>query len=440
MLYALRSFSRCRPFLHHHQLLSVRSITISQTAAGVTVATFPEPGLTAGLSVIVGGGSRYETDKTAGAAHYLKNYTFMNNKKRRALRIAREAELESAVLSRTLGYEYMSIQAQFLKGDEDYFTEILSDVVCRQKYDPFEFAHVQKLVGLESNYARASPRITGLEKAHMLAFRNGLGNPLFSGPLKINQSMVEAFSKEVYRPSNIVLIGRGVDHKKLLGYVHLNFDLEDTRKNEVMSVYYGGDERLLRDSDLGHCTIAFQGFPIGTHDYCAASVLREYLDSNSNIKWSLGGSLLQAIQQKLSLESQITCFNLGYSDNGLFGVQIDALNSEMSRTLNLYKESILSLNCDISDHDLYRAKNLAKMKCTNAIHNRLDFMDYMGYRILNGHNEDVQDILRDIDTIDQKDIQRVVSKIFSSKPSMVTIGKLQALPYIDQYVANIRRN
>lgn len=77
MLNSLKTFVKCGPFLRHHQLLLVRTITISQTAAGVTVATFPEPGLTAGLSVIVGGGSRYETDKTAGAARYLKNYTFM---------------------------------------------------------------------------------------------------------------------------------------------------------------------------------------------------------------------------------------------------------------------------------------------------------------------------------------------------------------------------
>jgi predicted Zn-dependent peptidase len=77
MLSPLKFLSKRYPFLRHQQVLPVRSITISQTAAGVTVATFQEQGLTAGLSVIVGGGSRYETEKTAGAAHYLKNYTFM---------------------------------------------------------------------------------------------------------------------------------------------------------------------------------------------------------------------------------------------------------------------------------------------------------------------------------------------------------------------------
>lgn len=58
-------------------LLSVRWMQVSRTVAGVTVVTYPEPGLTAGLSVVVGGGSRYENENTAGAALYLKNYTFM---------------------------------------------------------------------------------------------------------------------------------------------------------------------------------------------------------------------------------------------------------------------------------------------------------------------------------------------------------------------------
>jgi hypothetical protein len=57
--------------------LHSRSLHISRTLAGVTVATYPEPGLAAGLSVVVGGGPRYETEGTAGAAHFLKNYTFM---------------------------------------------------------------------------------------------------------------------------------------------------------------------------------------------------------------------------------------------------------------------------------------------------------------------------------------------------------------------------
>ncbi|CAM0135437.1 unnamed protein product, partial [Umbelopsis sp. WA50703] len=407
MLSPLKFLSKRYPFLRHQQVLPVRSITISQTAAGVTVATFQEQGLTAGLSVIVGGGSRYETEKTAGAAHYLKNYTFMNNKKRLALRIAREAELESAVLSRTLGYEYMSFQAQFLKGDEEYFTEILSDVICRQKYEPFEFPHVQKITRMESNYARARPRIIGLEKAHKLAFRNGLGNPVFSEALNnMDHNVVKALSKELYIASNIVLVGRGVDHKKLLGYVNLHFDLDDIRRNEVISVYYGGEERISKETDIGHCTIAFRGFPIGSFDYCAAAVLRQHLGSHSNIKWATGNSMLQAIHQKLSLDSHVTCFNLGYSDHGLFGIQIDALNNEMDRALVLVMDVIQTLNSDISDQDLDKAKNLAKMNCAYAINNRLDFMDHMGYRILNGHTEDLQDIFRDIDAIGQEDVQK----------------------------------
>jgi predicted Zn-dependent peptidase len=57
--------------------LRSRSLHISRTLAGVTVATYPEPGSAAGLSVVAGGGPRYETKGTAGAAHFLKNYAFM---------------------------------------------------------------------------------------------------------------------------------------------------------------------------------------------------------------------------------------------------------------------------------------------------------------------------------------------------------------------------
>lgn len=76
-LFSMLSLSKS---IHLHSSavrVSVRHMQISRTVAGVTVATYPEPGLTAGLSVVVGGGSRYEDENTAGAAQYLKNFAFM---------------------------------------------------------------------------------------------------------------------------------------------------------------------------------------------------------------------------------------------------------------------------------------------------------------------------------------------------------------------------
>lgn len=47
---------------------------ISTAQNGIKVAAIEEPGQTAGLAVVVNGGSRFEP--VQGVAHYLKNYGF----------------------------------------------------------------------------------------------------------------------------------------------------------------------------------------------------------------------------------------------------------------------------------------------------------------------------------------------------------------------------
>ncbi|GAB5587113.1 ubiquinol-cytochrome c reductase core subunit 1 [Umbelopsis nana] len=413
--------------------VSVRHMQISRTVAGVTVATYPEPGLTAGLSVVVGGGPRYEDENTAGAAQYLKNFAFMNNQKRRALRIVREAELDSALLSRTLSHEYMSAQVQFLKGDEDYFTEILADVICRQKFEPHEFPRVCELVRLQTIYAKSQVNIVGFERAHQLAFRNGLGNPIFSD---FNHSIshittVRQLAQKLFTRSNIVVVGRGVDHKTLLGYVHLHFDLDDVAPTRDQSTYYGGDERILSDADNGHCTIAFKGYPLGTKDHYASLVLQKILGGETHLKWDAEQCRLAAAK---SADNEITSFNVGYSDNGLLGVQINAPYHEMGHGIKAIMHAIATVKTSITDEEMSRAKGLTKMRLSNIAQSRLDSMDYVGYRVLNGYTGDFNDMMSAIETVEKKDVQKAASDIFSSKPSLVAIGRLHSLPYMDQLV------
>jgi ubiquinol-cytochrome c reductase core subunit 2 len=55
---------------------SANGLQITTASNGVKVASSQEPGQTASLAVVVNGGSRAESGKNAGVAHFLKNYGF----------------------------------------------------------------------------------------------------------------------------------------------------------------------------------------------------------------------------------------------------------------------------------------------------------------------------------------------------------------------------
>lgn len=264
----------------------------------------------------------------------------------------------------------------------DYFTEILADLVCRQKYEPHEFPHVSELAKRQTNYAKRDANVVGFERAHQLAFRNGLGNPVFSEFDKsLNHSTVRQYAQNVFTRSNIVVVGSGVDHKSLLGYVHIHFDLEDSEPDRNKSTYYGGDERILSDAENSHCTIAFQGFPLGSKNYYASKVLQKVLGGEKHLKWGIEQCRLTGILRQLSLDSNISSFNVAYSDNGLFGVQINAPNNEMAHNVKSVMDALATLKQTITEEELTRAKNLAKMTLANIAQSRLDCMDYIGFRV-----------------------------------------------------------
>ncbi|ORX87166.1 hypothetical protein K493DRAFT_359948 [Basidiobolus meristosporus CBS 931.73] len=93
------------------------SAVSTATSNGIRVATLPEQSPVASLSVVVGAGSRSESSSNLGVAHHLKNFAFKNTNKRSALRITREAELQGAFLTTSLGRESLVYSAEFLRED-----------------------------------------------------------------------------------------------------------------------------------------------------------------------------------------------------------------------------------------------------------------------------------------------------------------------------------
>jgi ubiquinol-cytochrome c reductase core subunit 2 len=222
----------------------------------------------------------------------------------------------------------------------------------------------------------------GLEKAHQLAFRNGLGNPLFSSHQDlVDHIKVRMFAKTLFTRSNIVVVGSGVDHKALLGYVHLYFDLNDPEQTKRPSTYYGGDERIMDTNQNAHCTMAFRGYPSGSSAYYASNVLQEVLGGQKHLKWGTEQCKLAAVQSQISTDSEITSFNIGYSDIGLFGIQLNTPSHDIGKAVKLTLDAMAALRSHITDHEMQRAKNLAKMNFINIAQNRLDSMDFVGFSV-----------------------------------------------------------
>ncbi|KAI8356110.1 Metalloenzyme, LuxS/M16 peptidase-like protein [Choanephora cucurbitarum] len=404
---------------------------ISTAANGIKVVSSQEPGQTASLAVVVNGGARAESANNAGAAHFLKNYGFKNNANRTAFRIAREAELAGGVLSSNVSHEALVYSAELLKEDVELFAELLGDVVTKQKFQEHEFLDVARQTAAESASAFSNSEITAIEAAHQTAFRTGLGNSIFAKPTAhAKNATVKAFAQQLFTQGNVALVGTGVEHEALEHLAETYFNLPAGNLNLASTKYYGGESRIESVSANGQYVLAFEGAAANSAEYAALQVLRFALGGEAVVKNTAASGILAQTSAKFS-DASIKAFNLGYSDAGLFGVQVSASTSEAEAAVAAAAEQLKAAK-NLSSEDFSRAVAQAKFAATANIQTRLDRAEALGvYALQNGKYASTSEAIAAIEKVSASDVAQAAEKLFKSKLTTIALGDLSRLPYAD---------
>ncbi|KAI9319910.1 Metalloenzyme, LuxS/M16 peptidase-like protein [Dichotomocladium elegans] len=406
-------------------------VQISTASNGIKVAAIEEPGQTAGLSVIVNGGSRAEN--VGGAAHMLKNYGFKNTNSRSAFRITREAELVGGVLSANLTRETIAYSAEFLNSDAAQFAELLGDVVSNQKFQPHEFVDVAKQAAAESAAAAHSPEISALEAAHRAAFRTGLGNSVFADAhSRVSNDDVKQYAAQLFNTGNIALVGSGLslDTVQKFAETYFNGVPAGSQVQTSATKYYGGEARV-ESNGANQYVLAFEGAPLNSTEYAAAQVLRFALGGERPVQHAAPSGLLGEVSAKFNA-AEIKAFNVGYSDAGLFGVYVSGTSAEVASAVAAAAEQLKGLSKALSEADFARAVAQAKFAATAGFESRLDRLDTVGAQaLLAGKYTSVAEAAAAIDSLSASDVAKVAEKLLSGKATGVAIGELYSLPYAD---------
>ncbi|KAF9126442.1 ubiquinol-cytochrome c reductase core subunit 1 [Mortierella sp. 14UC] len=393
---------------------------VSKTANGVKVAAIDESSPTASVSLVINAGARFEPKDKAGIAHFVKNFGFKNNGKRSAFRIARETELVGGVLTANLGRENVTFTAECLKEDVPYFVEVLGDLVAQTKFAEHEFHGVAHTVAAESTVAESTPEITVIEAAHNAAFRTGLGN--------------SKFAADNFVANKIALVATGVSEAELKSLANSAFShiAAGSEAKAEASKYYGGDVRVAQNTEAGHVAVAFQGAAAGTPEFYTAQVLRSLLGGDRFVKWSTAGvSPLSAAAGKIGHGAQISAFNFGYSDAGLFGVYAKADHKNIGEAAKAAVASLKAAAKSVSADEFKRALAQAKFETASRYESRATTTELLASQAIHGNKVSASESLAAFDKVQAADVSKFAAKLLSSKPTTVVLGRTSELPYGD---------
>ncbi|KAF8331843.1 Metalloenzyme, LuxS/M16 peptidase-like protein [Cantharellus anzutake] len=379
---------------------------------------------TSSLTLLLKAGSRYETKP--GIARVLKNFVFKGTTERSALRLARESELYGGILSASLGREYLALTAEFLRGDEEHFVDVLSSVLSSSNLATHELRElVGPLVDAECNAASANPTIIAIDTAHSLAFRSGLGNPLFTthrGDISVED--VRAFAAKAFTQDNVAVLGNGISSSVLTSHIQKGLSKLPGGATTARSTtkYFGGEARIESPSR----PTLFIGF--GTSSPLSAlPVLAAYLEPTPSLKWTPGTSPLSKVPQGASVE----IVHETYSDGALLGVLVQAPTIAAAKEAGTIAAKALRNLSSINKQELQKAISKAKFKAASALESRETTAVAIAPQVFTGKGDLVQSTLKELESIAESEVNKAARSLTSGKPTYVAIGS-GALPYADE--------
>jgi processing peptidase subunit beta len=243
-------------------LLAAPTTDITTLPSGLRVASETIPGSsTATVGVWIDAGSRYETARNNGAAHFLEHMAFKGTSKRTQRQLEIEIENMGGHLNAYTSREQTVYFARVFGGDVGRAAEILSDILLNSRLGSESIMRERDVILREMKEVNRHEEELVLDHLHATAFStSGLGRTIL-GPEEnirnLSRDDLREYIDTHYLAPGMVVAGAGdVDHGELcelaeryFGGGRVRTELDEEQRNSGRAVcldegkFVGGDVR-----------------------------------------------------------------------------------------------------------------------------------------------------------------------------------------------------
>jgi mitochondrial-processing peptidase subunit beta len=333
---------------------------LSTLSNGLTIATEAQPhAQTATIGVWIDAGSRAETDKTNGTAHFLEHMAFKGTGKRSQHALELEVENLGAHLNAYTSREQTVYYAKSFRKDVPVAVDIISDILQNSKLESSAVERERDVILREQQEVDKQLEEVVFDHLHAVAFQgllsyhpwggdlltDFLGQPLgrtILGPkaniLSIQRDDLTSYIKNNYTADRMVLVGTGgVEHQELVKLAEKHFSSLPVSANPIplgrlshpKTSFIGSEVRIRNDEvPTANIGIAVEGVGWSSPDYFPMMVMQSIFGNwdRSLGSSSLLSSRLSHIISSNNLANSFMSFSTSYSDTGLWGIYLVSEN------------------------------------------------------------------------------------------------------------------
>ncbi len=247
-------------------ILNAPVTEVTKTSNGVRVASETAHGETATVGVWIDAGSRYETEKNNGAAHFLEHMAFKGTKNRTQKQLEVEIENMGGHLNAYTSREQTVYFAKVFKTDVPKAMEILSDILQNSLLDEAAITRERDVILREDEEVKKQYEEVILDHLHETAFMGtGLGRTIL-GPIENIKSLTKAdlqsYINTHYTANRFVVAAAGaVDHKELVSLTEKHFGKlpaggKDASATKFDPAVFTGSDKRIRFDSMGVSSLA----------------------------------------------------------------------------------------------------------------------------------------------------------------------------------------
>ena len=398
---------------------------------GLRVITIPVAGTqTVTVIIMVGVGSRYETEKEAGLSHFVEHMFFKGTAKRpTTLDISEELD--------AVGGEFNAFTSKdrtlfYAKVDAKHFAtalDVVADIFLNSKLEEKEIEKEKGTILQELNMYEDTPvRNVADIFENLLYDGNSLGREIIGTKKTIQSFKRESFKKYLknfYVANNALICVAGkVDEKKTLPAVEKYFSSMPKKKINRFSVIkdkqnHSAVRIKFKKTDQTHFILGTRAYPENHPNRFTLALLSVILGGN------MSSRLFIEVREKLGLAYYVKTEVEAYADCGYLATQVGVEHKNLELAIKtILKEYQKIANFKVSEKELQKAKDFIKGKSLMGLEASDEVaMFFASQEIKKKKILTPSEIFAKIDKVAAIDILKVAQEIFSqNKLNLAIIG------------------
>jgi len=390
---------------------------------GLRIITVPmKDTQTATVVVMVGVGSRYETNKEAGLSHFIEHMFFKGTQKRpTTLDISEEldsigGEFNAFTSKVKTGY-YAKVDSRHLGTALD----VVSDIYLNSKIDAVEIEKEKGTIIQELNMYEDLPmQKVGEIYEELLYGTNPLGREIIGSKKTINSFKQKDFLDYMNRfytaNDTVVCVAGKFDEKKIISEVGKYFSgMKKGKKVKAIQVKEEQKKPELKlrfkKTDQTHLVLGLRAYDENHKDRFALGLLSVILGGN------MSSRLFIEVREKKGLAYYVRTSGDSFQDCGYLATQAGVEHKNLKITLKtILKEYRKIATQEVSEKELQNAKDYIKGKSVMGLESSDEVaMFFIDQEVSKGKIMMTEEIFAKIEKVTTKDILRVAKDIFQNK-------------------------